>query len=499
VLPVDLGFETIGNATLIVHDREPVLATDPWIQGSAYFGSWGLSHPVPPDQDASVRAAAAVWFSHGHPDHLNPASLPVLRDTRILLPDHVGGRIAHDLTRDGYRVEVLPDATWVRISDRVRVLCIADEGQDAVLLVDVGGELVVDLNDAQDRGWGSLVKRVIRSFPRSFLLRLSGYGDADMINFVDDDGNRVPSIAQLRREGGFEVGADVARMTETFGATHFVPFSSFHRYQRTDSMWANQWTTPVHEYERSFRSDRVTLLPAFARYDVATGSWEPIAPPAAPDVVFAPAEFGDDWSTPLEPDDVDALRGYFTGIQRLARHLDRVVLRVGGHEHAVELGGRDTGRSVTFAVPRASLMSAVEWEIFDDLLIGNYMTTTLHGRWPSSGLYPGFTPWVTKYADNGRARTDAELRAYFAEYRRRLGLVTWLRISLEQRAKDSLRARVAADSPAYQRARQVYARAKGADSSPSLASARSVPAGATAPARSRRSAGDGASDRKSPA
>ena len=61
------------------------------------------------------------------------------RDTRILLPDHVGGRIADDLTRDGYRVEVLPDATWVRISDRVRVLCIADEGQDAVLLIDVGG------------------------------------------------------------------------------------------------------------------------------------------------------------------------------------------------------------------------------------------------------------------------------------------------------------------------------------------------------------------------
>ena len=195
-----------------------MLATDPWVRGSAYFGSWGLSHEVPAAQDAAIRAAGAVWFSHGHPDHLNPASLPLFRDTRILLPDHVGGRIARDLTRDGYRVEVLPDRTWVRISDRVRVLCIADEGQDAVLLVDVGGRLVVNLNDAQDRGWGRLVKRVIRHFPRSFLLRLSGYGDADMINFVDEDGVPVPSLAQLRKESGFEVGADVARMTETFGA-----------------------------------------------------------------------------------------------------------------------------------------------------------------------------------------------------------------------------------------------------------------------------------------
>ena len=60
----------------------------------------------------------------------------------------------------------------------------------------------MNLNDAQDRGWGALVKRVIRAFPRSFLLRLSGYGDADMINFVDDDGARVPSLAQLRKEAG---------------------------------------------------------------------------------------------------------------------------------------------------------------------------------------------------------------------------------------------------------------------------------------------------------
>jgi hypothetical protein len=153
---------------------------------------------------------------------------------------------------------------------------------------------------------------------------------------------------------------------------------------------------------------------------------------------------------------------YFSAIPRLARSLDRVTFRVGGRDHPIELGGRNTGRALTFAVPRGSLTRAVEWEIFDDLLIGNFMRTTLHGRWPSSGLYPGFTPWVTKYADNGRARTDAELRAYFAEYRRRLGVAAWLRSALEQRAKDTMRARLSADSPVYQRARRAYARAKGA-------------------------------------
>lgn len=91
-----LGFETIGNATLIVFDGRPVLATDPWIAGSAYFGSWGRSHSIPPEQMAAIRGAEYVWFSHGHPDHLNSESLALLRDRRILLPAHFGGRIRRD-------------------------------------------------------------------------------------------------------------------------------------------------------------------------------------------------------------------------------------------------------------------------------------------------------------------------------------------------------------------------------------------------------------------
>ncbi len=44
-----LGVKTIGNATLIAFDGEPVLATDPWIgdEDDAYFGSWTLSNEIP--------------------------------------------------------------------------------------------------------------------------------------------------------------------------------------------------------------------------------------------------------------------------------------------------------------------------------------------------------------------------------------------------------------------------------------------------------------------
>jgi hypothetical protein len=43
-------------------------------------------------------------------------------------------------------------------------------------------------------------------------------------------------------------------------------------------------------------------------------------------------------------------------------------------------------------------MTAVEYQVFDDLLIGNFMRTKLHG---GAKLYPHFTPRTAKYSDNG--------------------------------------------------------------------------------------------------
>jgi hypothetical protein len=151
-----LGFETIGNATLICHDTRPVLVTDPWITGSAYFGSWTLSHQIPNEQMNSIEQCEFVWISHGHPDHLSAESLKVLNTKKILLPDHVGGLIFRYLTDEGYDVHIIKDRVWTKLSDRIQVLCLCDYNQDATLLVDINGRLIVNMNDATALGLDSL-------------------------------------------------------------------------------------------------------------------------------------------------------------------------------------------------------------------------------------------------------------------------------------------------------------------------------------------------------
>src|SRR5206468_3082425 len=103
----------------------------------------------------------------------NGAWLESCKDRKVLLPDHRGGRIKDDLERAGLSTTVLPHAQWISISDRVRLWCFADVTQDAVLLVDVDGTLIVNINDATQTGSASRTlsrsaRRIATSDPTQF-------------------------------------------------------------------------------------------------------------------------------------------------------------------------------------------------------------------------------------------------------------------------------------------------------------------------------------------
>jgi hypothetical protein len=452
---MDLGFETIGNATLICHDKIPVLVTDPWITGPAYFGSWTRSHEIPAEQMANILASRFVWISHGHPDHLSADSIELLKGKKFLLPDHVGNRIFDGLRALGLDVNILKSRVWTSLSDRIRVMSIADYNQDGILLVDIDGTLIVNLNDASDRGWGRFVRQVVRGYKASFLLKLSGYGDAEMIHLFDEEGRFIAPPA-ARKE---PVGKQISHLTSQYGVKFFVPFSSMHRYQRADSVWVNQFITPLEEYQNGFVSARCELLPAFIRYDCARQSLQRIDPPRTAQRVFSPEEFDDAWSETLSADDEAKLTAYINSFEHVRNHFAFIRFKIGGECHTIDLNAAKRGLGITFEAPRHSLMLAVEQETFDDLLIGNFMKTTLHGDHGTRPLYPDFTPYIAKYGDNGGARTDEELEAYFTQYRKRSPFDYFYQ-QLENRSAKIFRSLVSPDSPAYSIAKKIYYRVK---------------------------------------
>ena len=100
-------------------------------------------------------------------------------------------------------------------------------------------------------------------------------------------------------------------------------------------------------------------------------------------------------------------------------------------------------------------MTAIEYRIFDDLLIGNFMKTTLHGTRSLSDGAGNFSNIVAKYADNGLAETEEEVRKYLAEYRRRAG-VDYLVSELEDKSRNFVMRFAQQDSRIYKLAKSIY-------------------------------------------
>ena len=415
-----INFETIGNATLIVSENDtPLLSTDPWFDNHpVYFGSWKLSHNFPDKQKSKVENSKYIFISHFHPDHLNLASLKCCKKSTILIAQHYGSRVENDLRRIGFKVISLPSRKWIDIGTKTRIMLFKNEIQDSALLIELKDNtdqksLILNLNDSGGFGFEKEVASLSKKYKNSFYLQLHGWGDADMINLFNKAGNRISPLAANK----FPVGRDIKTGMKKFNCNIAIPFSCHHQYQRRDSFWANKYVTPLSFMSEGFVQDtNHILLPAFQDIELSEGGFhnKDINPQKI--IITDPvheSNFGDEWSDLLTKKQASQCQDYFLEIKTLFKRYKSIVLNVGGVDHEMFDNGKGKAK-LKFFVPRSSLMKAIRREIFDDLLIGNFMKTQLTNC--SNLISPDFTMTVCKYSDNGKAKAKKELKNYFYYY-----------------------------------------------------------------------------------
>lgn len=446
--------KVIGNASLILYkNNKPCLVCDPWldIDSSCYFGSWGLSHKIPDLLVQDILECEYVWYSHGHPDHLNPEELNRFFGKTILIGDHAGSRIVNDLLANDYSVRILPDRKWVEI-EGFRINCITNHIQDSALLIAVGNTVIGNLNDTGAKTMNKFIRREIRKFDNRILSCLSGFGDADLINLYVEE-KRVATKA----ESNPNVIEEIFTETKKLGFNYFVPSSSFHRYMRKDTVWVQDHSAPIDLYDR-YLTDDVEIFPAFTSIDLNDLSFERINPEKNNDQPKDPLFFGDNFSDQLEVVDEKILGEYFGKFQKLSQSFDHLEFIVGGRSSIIEFNSRSRKkkrRSVVFETPRGSLMEAVKHQVFDDLLISNIPKVSLSGFNSLYSSEANFNYWVCKFGDNGRAFTESEVRKYLSHYRNRAGS----EFVLDQFAGwgKSIMARcLQSDSVAYKKVKSIY-------------------------------------------
>lgn len=410
-----LRFQTLGNASVIVFAEDrPVLATDPWLIGTCYHGSWALDHDLTESEIRSFETAPWIWISHGHPDHLHEESLELLsRNTEILVPDHYTSEMEEFLRDKGFTVRVLAYREWVDLGDGVRVLCLQNDNQDAMLCIEAGDALIVDMNDAPPSGEQRFLRRLARRYEQSFLLAICS-NDADLFNTYSQDGVSLVGPPDEKKPGTVLSICDLARF---LGVTHFCCSSSQHVYVRKDSAWANPHRITWRDMERNWHAPGVELVEPFVTFDLETGTY--VADnPGQPDRLdrVSDACHDDDWSEPLTDEEWSRISAFFGTFPLLPRRLDWLKFTVGGETRTLQLGnsGRPPTkqRGITFEAPRTSLVRTIDAGYFDDLLIGNFIRARLH----NASLYPDFTPIVAKLGGNAKVFTKRDLRRFRAHY-----------------------------------------------------------------------------------
>ncbi len=424
------SLETLGNATLAFReDGRPVIATDPWLSGTCYFGSWGLDRPLTPEELELVQASDYIWISHAHPDHFHIPSLSLLRPSqKILLPDHYSPDVKNFLERRGFAVEVLRYREWRQLSPGIRVLCLDNENQDAILLIEAGDSLIVDLNDSPLCGDRRFIRDLVSRYDkkRTYAAALCS-NDADMFNLVDADGRPAIDLPEQRKPG--MVWA-LARIVESLGVGTYMSSASQHIYVRRDAVWANPYRVAWPDVVRHWTRPGIPIIEPFVRLNLDTGEYERKHPEQTSDVgQITTVTADDDWSAPFSEDDWTRLAAFFRSIEILRPYIDYLDFTVAGETRRLWIDQRPEGRredqmrGIAFHAPARSLRNAVELGYFDAILIGNFMTAELR----NVALYPHFTPIVAKLAGASGVKTKAEWRRFRRRYFRRnpIGYMEW--------------------------------------------------------------------------
>jgi hypothetical protein len=423
-------FETLGNATIqLFADGRPVLVTDPWLIGTCYFGSWALDHALSESQIANALASDFVWLSHGHPDHLHHESLALFaKGKRFLLPDHYDSEIRDFLTGQGFEVTILKYRAWFRISPTLRVMCLDNINQDAILIAELGDALLINQNDSPVAGEMGFLRRLVKRHPndKTYLAALCSI-DADMFNFVDENGLSVSGPPDERKPGAIW---NVARTADRLGVKNFCCSSSQHIYVRADSVWANPYRISWADMRKHWSRPNVRLIEPFVTVDVGSGAVT--ANQAIHDggdrSKITDSTGDDDWSATLSAEEWGAVEGFFRRFDLIRKYVDFIEVTIGGETRRFTLNrgraeGRDA-RGIRFHAPRQSFLETMRWGYFDDLLIGNFMKVHL----TNTSLYPRFTPLVAKLGGNAKVYTRAEYARFRWRYLRRnpVGTLTYL-------------------------------------------------------------------------
>ncbi len=202
------------HSSFVIEAGKNIVLFDPWLKGPAYHKQWYL-YPQPEDISLAEKADIII-YSHGHEDHMHPASMDLLnKKAKVFFPFQWRAGIKKYFNYKGFTdcTEALNFKTY-EIND-VKITFLG-YSLESVIVVEYKGEVLVNINDAlnsnHENATEYLLKKIKEKWAKIDYL-YSGWSGASYF----------PNKVKYKNKNDVEVG----KIREQFFAHNFCKFSNY--------------------------------------------------------------------------------------------------------------------------------------------------------------------------------------------------------------------------------------------------------------------------------
>jgi hypothetical protein len=246
--------EYLAHSSFLITCGNTKLIFDPWLVGSTYDNGWHL-WPLPSKKPEDIEAHA-ILISHGHEDHLNPATLKRLDNSaRVFFPFQWRGGIKPFLNRFGF--EKITEAVNFRtyfVND-VEITYVSFS-LESVIVLKHNEKVLVNINDAlnsnHENAANFLMREIKKRWPKIDYL-LSGWSGAGYFpNQVRYAGKNDKEVALLREQ---YFANNFCRYTNYFRPSFAMPIAPGFVLLKEENKWINHVKFPRTEVGEYYRSN----------------------------------------------------------------------------------------------------------------------------------------------------------------------------------------------------------------------------------------------------
>lgn len=228
-----MQIQFVNHASFVCEHNGVRLLCDPWLYGSAFNDGWDLivESRFTADQFANV---SYIWFSHEHPDHFSPRVLmDIPADLRpkitILYKQTSDQKVLKFCKKQGFATRELVDGERTDLGSGLTVTCRKVPLHDSWLVIEAGGQRIVNLNDA-------VIER-----PHELRALREELGEIDVLftqfNYAAWRGNREDTA--VRRADARKKLEIMQAQIRGLQAKFTVPFASFSFFSHEENFFTN--------------------------------------------------------------------------------------------------------------------------------------------------------------------------------------------------------------------------------------------------------------------